>query len=101
MNILSSLLNFIGSRIQNDGGREADITVPANSYVDVPVTFNRTFTTAPNVVVSFESASTAGAMGGLSCGAINITQTGFTIRAFNNTSSQRAPAVQWIAVVGG
>lgn len=101
MNALSSLLNFIGSRIQNDGGRVASVTVPANNYVDVPVTFNRTFTTVPNVVVSFESASTAGAMGGLSCGAISITKTGFTVRAFNNTPTQRAPAVQWIAVVGG
>lgn len=71
---------------------------PANGYKDFTVTFGHTYTSPPHVVPGFYSTSTAAGLGGLSCAVNSITTTGCTIRVFNNTSSARSPAVEWIAI---
>ena len=94
-------LEKITNRLRNmDSGLVSSAIgqVNANSYKDVPVTFNRTFSSSPFVVVSLVSSSTAPTMGRLSVSAINITKTGFTLRIFNSDSSGRSPYANWIAM---
>lgn len=79
-------------------GRTASITATANSYKDLTVSFGRTFSSVPQVVCSIYSTATAGAIGSLSCSALNVTTTGFTARVFNAGSASRSPAVDWIAI---
>ena len=75
--------------------------VPANSYKDFTVTFSSAMKGEPSVVCSMYSTSTSPTMGGLTVSAINPSSTGFTCRVFNNTSSQRTPAIEYIAIYGG
>ena len=71
--------------------------VPANSYLDIPVTFSREMRSAPQVILTFASTSTSTDLGFISLSSINVTKTGFTARIFNGASSQRTPGVRWIA----
>ena len=75
--------------------------VPANSYKDFSVSFSSAMKGQPHVVCSMLSTSTSPTMGSITTCAINATATGFTCRVFNNTSSQRTPAVEYIALYGG
>lgn len=84
-------------KIQFARGTTSLGNVAANSYVDRNVSFGKTFTSAPTVVVALQSTSTSPTMGAIDVCPINITTTGFTIRVFNSTSSQRSPAATWIA----
>lgn len=81
-----------------DSGRTASITAAANNYKDLSVSFGRTFSSVPQVVCSIYSTSTAGAIGSLTCSALDVTKTGFKVRVFNAGSASRSPAVDWIAV---
>ena len=72
-------------------------SIPANSYVDVTVTFPFTFESTPNVVVGMNSNSTASVMGGFAVSVASRTTTGATFRVFNNTSGAREPNLFWIA----
>lgn len=83
-----------------DSGRTASITAAANSYKDLAVSFDTSFSSTPKVVCSIYSTSTAGAIGSLTCSALNVTTTGFTVRVFNAGSASRSPAVDWIAING-
>lgn len=99
MNALSSLLKFIGNRLEHiQGGYLSGQTVNANSYLDRDVTFPKAYSTTPIVLANIASTSTAGAVGSISVAAINITTTGFTLRVFNAGSANRSPALQWIAI---
>lgn len=82
-----------------DSGRYENVSVPANSYADFSITFNRSFTSAPIVTASFWSTSTAVEMGYLSLAVHTITTTGFQVRVFNKDSSARAPYINWIALL--
>lgn len=76
-------------------------TAAANTYTDKAITFDEPMNGVPTVVCQFYSTATAGGMGGLTVSAINPTKNGFTARIFNNTSSGRAPAIEWVAFYGG
>lgn len=81
-----------------EAGTITGSSVPANSYKDYNVTFNKSFSSAPIVTASFQSTSTAGAFGNCTLGIVSTTATGFTVRVFNGDSSGRAPNINWIAV---
>lgn len=99
MNTLSSLLNFIGTRLYHtQKGSTQPVSVPAGSYKDVAVTFGATFKAVPTVMAVLYSTSTSSDLGSFMVSPINITARGFTARIFNNSSSARTPAVYWIAV---
>ena len=74
--------------------------VAANSYRDVAVTYSPAMSGTPNVVISMVSTSTSPTMGGIAVSAINSSASGFTCRVFNNTSSARSPAIEYIAIYG-
>lgn len=76
-------------------------SVPANSYVDVPVTFSSPMKGTPTVFAALSSTSTASTLGSFLASANDPTKNGCTIRVFNNTSSARTPALRYIAFYGG
>ena len=82
-------------------GAVAEVSVPANGYTDVSVTFGKTYKSNPTVNVSLLSTSTAGAIGNVTAAVLSVTTTGATFRIFNAGASQRQPSLQWIAVGGG
>ena len=72
--------------------------ISSGSYRDYTVTFPKAFTSAPIVVVGFDSNSTAGEFGRCSCSVSSVSATGCTLRVFNGDSSNRNPSLNWIAV---
>ena len=73
-------------------------SVSANSYVDYNVTFTKSFETAPIVIPTFQSTSTAGAFGRCTLGVVSVTTTGCVIRVFNGDTSGRAPNIDYVAI---
>lgn len=76
-------------------------SVPANSYVDVPVTFDSPMKGTPYTYTNLVSTSTSPTMGSFEACAIDSSKTGCTVRVFNNTSSARTPAIRYLALYGG
>ena len=83
-------------------GRIGGTSVAANSYVDVAVSFGTDLAGIPTVVCGVDSNSTAGAIGSITAAVLtgSVTEAGFTCRIFNAGTSERIPAVQWIAIYG-
>lgn len=79
-------------------GIESGNTANANAYTDKAVTFPQAFAEVPVVVACFATDSTAAGMGGISVSVAARSTTGFTLRFYNNTGTDRAPLVTWIAV---
>ena len=101
---LKALLSKILTRLYyiDAGTASLSSTVASGAYRDVAVSFHKTFETAPNVVVGFQSTSTGATFGRCCCSAHSITTTGFTIRMFNGDTAARQPAFYWIAMpIGG
>ena len=76
------------------------VSVSAGGYADINLTWAALTAVEPHVVVSFMTASTAGAFGRCSCSVVpgTATATGCKVRIFNGDSSTRAPRVSWIAM---
>ena len=64
------------------------------------ISFGKTFSATPIVVVGLSSSSEGYGMGNVSVSAFDITTTGFKARCFNNdtTSNSRSPGIYWIAI---
>ena len=75
--------------------------VPANSYKDFSISFSSSMKGVPTVVCMMLSTSTSPTMGSITVSAINASASVFTCRVFNNTSSQRTPAMEYVAFYGG
>lgn len=82
-------------------GSVASTTIPAGSYVDIPVTFDATMGGTPMVLCSLYSASTSSDLGSFSVAGIDPTASGFTCRVFNNSSNSRAPGIRYAAFYVG
>lgn len=74
-------------------------STPAGSYTDTAVTFAEPFASRPTVFPSIYSTSTSADIGAMTVSAINVTNTGFTVRAFNKGGGARMPGVYWLAIV--
>ena len=81
-----------------DYGYESFGSVANQAYADVPITFNKVFAAAPNVIVGLMGTSTAYAFGNCALGCHTISKTGCKARFWNNSGSSRAPGVYWIAI---
>ena len=80
------------------GATSSGVAAGANKTTETNFTFPTEFKSAPIVVVSFRSATTAATHGSIGVVADNVTTTGFTARICNNTSTERSPRVCWIAI---
>lgn len=100
----TSLAEALGITQQADNRQESvhilsgQVTVsavPNNSYKDTTITFAEAFSRVPHVVTGLATATTDPKTVTVSC--INVTASGFVLRVFNATGTQRSPAVSWIA----
>lgn len=80
-------------------GVTSSVSVPANSYLDVPIGCGP-FAVNPGVVVSLYSTSKDYQLGNVTAAVTSISSSSFTVRIFNATSVSRTPAISWIAVDG-
>lgn len=81
------------------GSLNSAVEIPANGYVDKVVTFDSPMPHTPSVNISLYSDSTRVANYSLVTATYyNATANGFTIRLFNGSSSNVAPAVLWLAL---
>ena len=79
-------------------GRTAPVTTRPGNITDLAVTFDRSFTKTPHVIVGLYSGSNGADMGYVSVSAINVTPTGFTCRFFHAAgSTNRSPNANWAA----
>lgn len=81
-------------------GKITDNDAPANGYQSIgPISYSGTgFTSAPHVIIGFESTSTASGFGRCSCSVYNVTATSFYARIFNADTTSRSPNLNWIAI---
>ena len=81
-------------------GKITDNNAPANGYQSIgPVSYSSTgFTSAPHVIIGFESSSTSSGFGRCSCSVYNVTATSFYARIFNADTTSRSPNLNWIAI---
>lgn len=101
LNIKKALTKILRNMPEIRYGYASAGSVPANSYVDVPVTFASPMEGTPYVFANLVSSSTSPTMGSFETCAIEPSKTGCTVRVFNNTSSARTPAIRYLAVYGG
>jgi hypothetical protein len=90
--------SVIQKQLEIDAGSTNTTTVNANSYKDITITFHRTFSKPPKVIVSMVTGSTAPGMGNLTVVSLNESTTGFTARIYNKDTEGRVPIVNWLAV---
>lgn len=79
-------------------GSSAAVSVSANSYKDLSISFGKTFASAPAVAANFATGSTAGKFGLCTLAVNSVSATGMTVRVFNGDTAARSPSVRWIAV---
>lgn len=76
-----------------------EIQVAADGVSEQQVTFSKTYSAAPHVMVSLYSGSTNKLMGNIQLSTASLTKTGFKIKAYNtNASNSFTPTVQWLAI---
>ena len=75
--------------------KNAVTTYPSSGYLSYGHDYG---TNIPDVVVGFNSGSTAAGFGGLSIAVSDRTATGFKVKIFNNTNTDRSPGFYWIAM---
>ena len=76
-------------------------SVPANSYADIPITFTEAYAGSynPTVIVGLLSSLTnADQATNLQVSYFGASNTGFTLRMFNNTSATRNVYATWFAM---
>lgn len=69
-----------------------------NSVTTTTVSFKTSFSLIPIVVGCFQSSSSAAAHAAIDYSISNRSTTGFTVKVFNNSSSDRSPNFLWIAI---
>lgn len=77
---------------------QINITAEASGYTDSYVDFPTRYNSVPAVQLTTISASTAAAFALVEICLNSVDSSGFSMRAFNNGSTGRAPAVYWMAV---
>ena len=101
LDIKKLLIKILKNTPQIRTGYVSAGSVPANSYADIPITFDSTMAGTPYVIVNLVSTATTPTIGSFQACAFNADASGFTARIFNNTSSARSPAIRYVAMYGG
>lgn len=84
--------------ITNESGT-FNMSIQAGSYADHTVTFQKTYSKTPQISIYVSSASVSAAFANFFWSLTAITSTGFTLRAFNNSTDPRGPTFVWDAVL--
>ena len=72
--------------------------IPAEGWVEQPITFPQSFNSPPIVIPIFESTSSAGEFGECNIAVNSITNIGAKIKMFNAGTAGRTPNVFWVAL---
>ena len=72
--------------------------IAAKSYRDHRINYTKNFPYQPNVIVTLNTGSTESGMGSTTLGTLSGSETGVTIRIYNNDTAGRNPSVQWAAI---
>lgn len=95
-------LDGIGVYVTRGTFWQSQSRVPAHSYVDYPATgeipFGHTYTANPTVVISLYSTSVDEDLGSINPALYAVSRTGFKVRVFNNSDTERQPGFTWLAV---
>ena len=75
-----------------------DTATNANSYRDVTIQFNHTYSSPPHVIATMYSTSTSPTMGSIQIAVTSVSNKEAKIRIFNNTSGGRSPGFHWLAI---
>lgn len=70
-----------------------NVNIPANSYIDINITFAESKDSAPRVMVTLQNANGAN----ISANVTNVTLEGFTIKIINNSIQDTTASVSWVA----
>ena len=111
MSIIDKLLSFTAQKLSLmpviDGGTIIlDEELEAKSQKDITVSFNKSFSKIPNIMLSLIYSASGSGSAGLEAVVLygSQTKTGFTVRLYNNDSIARKPGIAWQAIyqpVGG
>ena len=74
------------------------ITATAGSIVTKNITFSPGFNTTPVIIAGLHSSSTSTKMALVQVTVSNESASGFTVRVYNDGTSDREPRIHWIAV---
>lgn len=77
-------------------GAVASWSVPANSTASKTISFGKTFPSAPYVWVQLTQSADNTIYGNVNLAVTDTTTTGFTVRAFNNSSSNAGMPFRWM-----
>lgn len=77
----------------------ANVSIPANAYLDIPVAFPRAFDAVPQVFIACGSSSTASLMAYHFPVVYQRSTTGFTVRWYSKDTADRTPSrIDWVAI---
>lgn len=103
VNTSGNVIDGSGTQLINKAmvacGTTGRVSIGANSTAYIDVSFGKTFSSAPIVVCSLYSTSTAYSdIGKIRCWVTSVTTTGCRIYFYNQATAQRAPAAYWQAM---
>lgn len=75
------------------------VSVNANSYKDIDITFDKPYPSNPSIFVSIWGESDSPAYGNINCSFRNVSLNGFTLRVYNDNTSGRSPRYKWTAIL--
>lgn len=98
MSLITSHGQLISSNLFLLSGTAAFSTVASGAYADISVDFECEMSSAPVVVASIYSTSGSVDMGNTTLVVHDITATGFMLRFYNNSATDKTPSVRWFAM---
>lgn len=75
------------------------VSVNANSYKDIDITFDKPYPSNPNIFASIWGESDSPAYGNINYSCRNVSVNGFTLRIYNDNTSGRSPRYKWTAIL--
>lgn len=102
--VVSNTLNVSGKLTAANlaAGSDTAATATAGATSTKSISFGKTFTSAPIVVVGFTFDNTAtgdNSFGRCAISALSVTTTGFTAKFYNGSGSQKTPSFNWMALL--
>lgn len=102
--VVSNTLNVSGKLTAANlaAGSDTAATATAGATSTKSISFGKTFTSAPIVVVGFTFDNTAtgdNSFGRCAISALSVTPTGFTAKFYNGSGSQKTPSFNWMALL--
>lgn len=86
-------------KILEYGRTNSSLSIPANGYLDYPITFTKEYSSAPYVFLTLNGSVDSGIRGSVSAFTTTTTKTESNARIYNNTSSTLSVNLYWVAIL--